>query len=215
MTVLTQEVKNRPDLKVIEGGALVDATDFQLIRACQAGETKAFNKLMLRHKNYIQSQLYKMAPDWREQHEDMTQEAMVRVWRSIGTLKNPAAFKGWLRQVITNHFYDQLRKKPRFNVVSLDAPLGDDEDSASRDIPDERGQPDEMLERKEIVESVQRAIALLPDNFRNVLVLRELHGLPYEDIAQITNSELGTVKSRIARARIKVQSSVKHLRTAS
>ena len=156
-----------------------------------------------------------MAPDWREQHEDMTQEAMVRVWRSIGTLKNPAAFKGWLRQVITNHFYDQLRKKPRFNVVSLDAPLGDDEDSASRDIPDERGQPDEMLERKEIVESVQRAIALLPDNFRNVLVLRELHGLPYEDIAQITNSELGTVKSRIARARIKVQSSVKHLRTAS
>ena len=51
MTVLTQEVKNRPDLKVIEGGALVDATDFQLIRACQAGETKAFNKLMLRHKN--------------------------------------------------------------------------------------------------------------------------------------------------------------------
>lgn len=211
------EVQNvqRVQLQVLKGGKTAEATDVELVKACQAGDRRAFDTLMRRHKRYIQSALFQLAPDWRDMHDDMMQDAMFRIWRSIKTLKNPAAFKGWLHQVITNQFYDQLRKKPRLQVFSLDAPMGDEEDSASRDVADERGQPDEMMERQEIVESVQNAIAQLPEQFKNVIVLRELHGLPYDEIAAITNTEIGTVKSRIARARTKIQGQINHLRTAS
>ncbi len=206
---------NRVQLTVLSGGKAADTTDTELVKACQNGDKRAFDTLMRRHKKHIEAALYQLAPDWHQQHEDMVQDVMFRIWRSIGGLKNPAAFKGWVRQVVTNQFYDQLRKKPRFPVYSLDAPLGEDETSASRDVIDDRGQPDEMLERQEIVDAVQSAIATLPQQFKNVIVLRELHGLPYDEIAALTNTEIGTVKSRIARARTKIQGRINHLRTAS
>src|SRR4051812_35672845 len=119
MSILKED---RVKLQVIKGGKEGERSDVELVKDCQQGDQKAFDTLMRRYKRHIQGILFQLAPDWRDQHDDMTQDAMLRIWRSMHTLKNPAAFKGWVHQLVTNQFYDQLRKKPRFQIYSLDAP---------------------------------------------------------------------------------------------
>jgi RNA polymerase sigma-70 factor (ECF subfamily) len=190
--------------------------DFQVVLACQNQDETAFPELFRRFQRFVRADINKLAPDWTSSHDDLTQDVFIKVWRSISQLKNPKAFKGWLHQVITNLFYDELRRRPHFAVVSLDEPLkNDDQDSSPRQIADTRSQPDELLERKEIVNQVNAAIDALPKQFKNVIILREIQGLAYEDIAAITGAELGTVKSRIARARTKVSKRISHLRCVS
>ena len=207
---------DRPVMTVVSNAPITsESSDRDLILACQSKNTRAFNILLKRHERYIHGLLFKLAPDWHQHHEDLAQEIYVRVYRSIHTLRNPAAFKGWLNQLATNLFYDELRKRPRMATVSLDEPIpGGDEDSSTRDVPDSRQMPDEDYERKEIVNHVTAAIATLPEQFKNVIVLREFHGLPYDEIAAITKSEVGTVKSRIARARAKIQVHLNPLKVA-
>jgi len=207
---------NRPIMTVASNAPITsESSDRDLILACQSKNTRAFNILLKRNERYIHGLLFKLAPDWHQQHEDLAQEIYVRVYRSIHTLRNPAAFKGWLNQLATNLFYDELRKRPRMATVSLDEPIpGGDEVSSTRDVPDSRQMPDEDYERKEIVNHVIAAIATLPEQFKNVIVLREFHGLPYDEIAAITKSEVGTVKSRIARARAKIQVHLNPLKVA-
>jgi RNA polymerase sigma-70 factor (ECF subfamily) len=192
------------------------STDAELILACQQGNTRAFNILAKRHERTIRGQFYKLAPDWQSHHEDMTQEVLMRMWKSIKSLRNPSAFKGWINQIVNNLFYDELRKRPKVTITSMDEPFktADGEDTGTRDIPDDRAQPDEVLHRLHIVQKVNEAMNELPENFKNIIVLRELHGLPYDEIAEITNTELGTVKSRIARARQKIQKQLEPLRCA-
>jgi RNA polymerase sigma-70 factor (ECF subfamily) len=112
-----------------------------------------------------------------------------------------------MTQIVTNLFYDELRKRPRqVTILSLDQPLnGDEEEGPSRDLADPAAGPDELLARKDVQQSVDKAIATLPRQFRTAIVLREVEDLPYEEIAKITATDIGTVKSRISRARTKVQ----------
>jgi RNA polymerase sigma-70 factor (ECF subfamily) len=131
----------------------------------------------------------------------------IRMWRSIATLRNTCAFKSWLHQLVTNLFYDELRKRPKSTIISIDEALRSDgsDESNTRDIADMSATPDELSQRRELSDAINNAIEKLPDQFKTVIVLRELEGLSYDEIALITKSEIGTVKSRIARARAKVQ----------
>ncbi len=218
-----QLVKETPAIDAINRTATVDhslvnsdSTDRELVIACQRADKRAFDILAKRYERAIRAHIYKLAPDWQNTHEDFAQEVLVRIWRSIHNLRNPAALKGWINQITTNLFYDELRKRPKMTIVSMDEPFknSEGEESGTRDIPDDRAQPDEMMHRLHIVEQVNHAIEGLPEQFKNVIVLRELHGLPYEEIAVITKTELGTVKSRIARARQKLQGQLEPLRCA-
>lgn len=187
--------------------ALRDLPDVELIALCQQGNQRAFTVLIRRHERLVGSIVYKMAPDW-DNHSDMAQEVFIRMWRSIKSLQNPYAFKSWINQIAKNLFYDELRKKPtRLRLVSMDAPLGSDDsdEGATRDIADSAAGPAEMAEGRELSEVMHGAMGNLSKRFREVIVLREVEQLSYEEIAAITGSELGTVKSRLARARAKVQ----------
>ncbi len=181
-------------------------TDRELVIACQARDSGAFEELVRRHQKTVYHLLYQLAPDWTDTG-DLAQEVFIRVWRSINNLRNPAAFKTWLTQIVTNLFYDELRKRPkRIATISMD----DNEDSdglakASKEIPDSHVNPDELALNREISVVIREAMAKLPEQFRVAIVLRELEGLTYEEIAVITKTEMGTVKSRIARARMKLQ----------
>ena len=118
-------------------------------------------------------------------------------------------FKSWLNQIITNLFYDELRKRPKERVISFDEPLknSDGEESGTRDLPaDASWQPEHSFEANENIAHIATALSQLPQKFKAPIVLREIHGLSYEDIAVATNTELGTVKSRIARAKSKMHS---------
>lgn len=198
----------RPKLRLVPAGqSMKDLDDVELILLCQQGNQRAFDILIKRHQRLITGLVYKMAPDWDNQ-ADLTQEVFIRMWRNIKSLKNPRAFKTWLNQIAKNLFYDELRKRPRqLRLVSMDEPLGNDEqeEGATRDIADSAAGPAEIAERKELETVVQDAMNQLPEHFREAIVLREVEQMSYEEIATLTRTELGTVKSRIARARNKVQ----------
>jgi RNA polymerase sigma-70 factor (ECF subfamily) len=182
--------------------------DCELVCACQRHIEPAFNALYDRHKRYVYGVLNRMAPDLAQFHEDIVQEAFVRVWESIDGLRNPRAFKTWLNRLIRNLFCDELRKRPKVSLISIDEPIhcGDGDSDACREIPDSKAQPDERFELNEIMVHLTEALNRLPKQSRTVILLRVVYGLSYEEIAVCTHTGLGTVKSRIARAKAKMQS---------
>ena len=180
-----------------------------LILECQKGirpNRAAFAVLVRRHQSHVDKILYHLAPDWHDR-ADLAQEVWIRVYRNIAKLQEPAKFRGWLSRITTNLFYDELRKRKRVaRSISLDAPIRTGDGEMDWEVASDAPSPEDNLATREFYEHLQVAIADLPEAFRTTIVLREIEGLPYEDIAEMTGVSLGTVKSRIARARAKLQS---------
>jgi RNA polymerase sigma-70 factor (ECF subfamily) len=193
-------------------------SDRDLVIACQRREPAAFEEIVKRHQRTVYALLYQLAPDWQDT-ADLAQEVFIRIWRNIGSLRNPSSFRSWLTQIVTNLFYDELRKRPRrLPTVSMDESLDADDsgEGSTRDIADTSAQPDDIVLNREMSEVIRQAMARLPEQFRTAIVLREMEGLSYEEIAILTKTEMGTVKSRIARARAKLQELLKpYLESAS
>ncbi len=180
----------------------------QLVLSCQQGmqpDRAAFAELLRRHQSHVEKILYHLAPDWFDR-ADLVQEVWIRVYRNIQGLKDPMKFQSWLSRITTNLFYDELRKRKRFkNPISLDAPRQMKDGEITWEIPTDLPSPDQDLSRQEFYDQLHQAIADLPEAFRTTIILREIEGFSYEEIAQMTGVSLGTVKSRIARARAKLQ----------
>jgi len=205
--MIANRQSNWPKLSVISGRGYGQKTDAELVVLCQNKDEAAFEEIIKRHQRTVYSLLFKLAPDWSDT-SDLAQEAFIRMWRGIERLHNPKAFRSWLSQIVTNLFYDELRKRPRqLNTLSLDQSFEseDEQECPTRDVRDSAAGPDELCQRKELNRVVRDAMASLPDQFRKAIVLRELEGLSYEEIAELTAADLGTVKSRISRARTKIQ----------
>lgn len=184
-------------------------SNYDLVLRCQEGlqpERLAFTELLRRYQSHVDKILFHLAPDWQDR-ADLAQEIWIRVYRNIRRLQEPAKFQGWLSRIATNLFYDELRKRKRVKpALSLDAPRTVDDGEMEWELPADRPGPDEDLATREFYDHLQEAIADLPEVFRTTIVLREIQGLAYEEIAEITGVSLGTVKSRIARARQRLQS---------
>ena len=183
-------------------------SNYELIQCCQTGTSPdriAFAELLRRYQSHVDKVLYHLAPDWQDR-SDLAQEVWLRVYRHIQRLQEPAKFQGWLSRITTNLFYDELRKRKRnAHPLSLDAPrrIGDGE--MDWEIAAEQPSPEQNMSTREFYEQLQSAIGDLPAVFRNTIIMREIQGLSYEEIAEITQVSLGTVKSRIARARARLQ----------
>jgi RNA polymerase sigma factor (sigma-70 family) len=210
-----QALKPRPSFKSLEATKMNcrALADYELVVAAQTLDQTAFTVLYERHVRHVRASIFRLSPDWQSSHDDMVQDVFVRVWRSLYTLKNPWAFKSWLNRLIRNMFYDELRKRPGMPTLSLDRPfnLDDEEDFASQDIVDVKDQPDDRYARKQLLEQITVSMTLLPRQFAKVVALRDLDGLSYEEIAVRTKTSLGTVKSRIARGRTKLQAHLQPL----
>lgn len=181
--------------------------DEELVIACQSGNREAMECLVKKHQRSVTSLLYQLAPDWNDT-SDLAQEVFIRVYRGIHSLRNPKTFRSWLNQIVVNLFYDELRRRPRrLPTISIDAPIESEsgESDLIREIPDPSLKPDEWSLVHELDQIIKKAMANLPEQFRTAIVLRELQGLSYDEIAQVIGCELGTVKSRIARARGRLQ----------
>lgn len=183
-------------------------SNYDLILRCQASdqpEKSAFVELLRRYQSHVDRLLYHLAPDWSDR-ADLSQEVWIRVYRNVHRLNDPQKFKGWLSRITTNLFYDELRKRKRVQrPLSLDNTFQTQDGEMSWDVASENPSPDDDLATQEFYDHLRGAIAQLPDAFRITIVLREIEGLAYEDIAEMTGVSLGTVKSRIARARAKLQ----------
>lgn len=182
-----------------------------LVCSAQDDDFDALEELIRREqKNVFASFCYLGAAG--ENLSDLTQEALLRMSKNIKKLKNPKLFKSWLGQIISNLFYDDLRKKQRRpESVSIDSYwINEDEnDDCILHICDNNLKPDEKTLGKELTDVIREMICRLPEHFRLVIILRELQGLSYEEIAKITQTNVGTVKSRISRARNKLQECLK------
>ena len=142
---------------------------------------------------------------------DLTQEVLLKVAKNICNLKNPKCFKGWLNHIITNTYYDELRKRKKVpETISIDYECEPLNLNLKIEIPDQKSKPIEKCITSECERLIKSAIRQLPEAFRIAIILREFQGLSYEEIAQTTNASIGTVKSRISRARVKLQEVLKN-----
>lgn len=184
-----------------------ESSDLEIIQFCQIGNKSAFEELVKRFQKNVFALLYQLAPEWRDLN-DLSQEVFIRVYKGIHNLRNPKIFKSWLNQIVLNLFYDELRKRPRrLKTISMDQTYEDDngESEFIREVRDNKLKPDEIIVNNEAREAIKLAMSQLPEQFRTAIVLRELQGLQYEEIAEILGIALGTVKSRIWRARERLQ----------
>ncbi len=185
--------------------------ELNLIMACQRSDKGAFEELLKRHERSIRNILYRLAPDLNDT-SDIIQDASIRIWRSIRSLRDPRRFRAWLKRIVTNLYYDRLRTFPRdFWIVSLDETsvyYDDNSQSTTKSVRDLAPQPDEKALSRELAEVLRKAMSKIPSQFKEALLLRDEHGMSYEEIAMRTKSNLGTVKSRISRGRLKVQREV-------
>lgn len=179
----------------------------ELVILSQKSDYRALEELIKREQKNIFatfSYLSKKA----ENISDLTQEALMRMAKGLVNLRNPKTFKSWLNQIITNLFYDELRKSTRKpQLISID----NDTDTGGyyTEIPDNRHKPAEKAMSMELDNMIKNEIQSLPEHFRIAIILRELQGLSYEEIAVATHTTIGTVKSRIARARDRLQEGLK------
>jgi RNA polymerase sigma-70 factor, ECF subfamily len=195
--------------QVIQRQAFSLMTIEELVPLAQEGNRQALEALVKQVQKTVYITLFQLMPE-RPDVMDLTQEVLLRMCRSIHTLRNPRTFKYWLNRIITHLFYDELRRQQRRPApLSLDAPIGEDSGSdmsaVTQDIADTAPRPEQVLLGNELDRQINKAIGQLQEPFRTTLVLREFQGLNYEEIASLTQVNLGTVKSRLARARGKLQ----------
>ena len=175
-------------------------TDQELAARARAGDQDAFERLVLDNQNKVYSLAVRLVGD-REEAADLAQEAFLKAWQGLSSFQGESSFSTWIYRLTTNVCIDYLRRKKRRQEVEPAVSL-DDEDSGWAEPADAGQDPQRKLEEAERSRALSRGLERLPEHQRQVLVMRELSGLSYQEIGAATGLDLGTVKSRIARARL-------------
>jgi RNA polymerase sigma-70 factor (ECF subfamily) len=187
----------------LESQPLEDTTsDHALLEATRTGDQDAFAELVSRYRNQITSYIYRMTNDY-DGAVDLAQETFVRVYRAADRYQRTYAFSTYIYRIATNLAISELRKRKRRRLVSLTGFFQSSDGGEPQEFnpPDERPLQDTELVDVERRNAVQRAIGTLPEKYRAPLILRDVDGRSYDEIAKILDTSEGTVKSRISRAR--------------
>ncbi|MBN2009398.1 sigma-70 family RNA polymerase sigma factor [candidate division KSB1 bacterium] len=176
-----------------------DISDSLLIGQAIDGNQQAFAQLLSRYRGSIYNLIYKMVHN-REETEDLVQEAFIKAFASLATFNDEYAFSTWLYKIAINNCIDHFRKR-RLKTFSMDTPIESKDGSIQREFSDSSYLPDKPLLSKEKNRLIETAIEELPEKYRISIVLRHNEEKSYEEISQILNIPLGTVKARIFRAR--------------
>lgn len=164
-------------------------------------EVDLFARLLAAHQDKLYRVAYRMAGH-HEDAQDLLQDALLEAYRSFKKFQRGSYFDKWLYRIMTNTFIDRQRHKKRVGVIeSLDAPLPGETESAGRDIPDWADEPSRRVLEDKFDEPVQKALDALPPEFRMVLILSDVEEFSYEEISEMMDTPIGTVRSRLHRAR--------------
>jgi RNA polymerase sigma-70 factor (ECF subfamily) len=175
-----------------------------LIHDAQRGDLEAFNRLVLAYQDLVYTQAYRMMGE-AEAAEDAAQDAFIAAFRKLDTYRG-GSFKAWLLRIVTNLCYDELRRRKRRPTTPLEPVDNDDEEIESpRWLSDPNGTPEDETERIELARALQRCLDQLPPEFRAVVSLVDIQGMDYVEAAESIAKPLGTVKSRLARARMRMR----------
>ncbi len=178
-----------------------------MVREAQRGDPRAFDELVREFQGTMYNLAFRMTNN-AEDAADLTQEIFVKVYRSMGRFRGESKFTTWLHAVAANTCRSGLRKLRRiawFETRSLDEPRGEDDSRPFLEPEDPADGPAESAQRREKQEEIGAAVAALAEEFRIVLVMRDVQGASYEEIAGALGLSLGTVKSRLCRARFRVK----------
>ena len=174
----------------------------RLIVAAQKGDVNAFNQLVITYQGRAFNVAFRVLGD-AEAAADATQDAFLSAFRALDGFRG-GSFKSWIFRIVTNACYDQLRRKQRRPTSSLDDMLPEDSDH-SQWLEDPGETPEQQVLREELGHVLQEAIESLPMHQRTAVVLADVQGMSYEEIATVMSTSLGTVKSRVSRGRGKVR----------
>ncbi|MCS6842077.1 MAG: sigma-70 family RNA polymerase sigma factor [Roseiflexus sp.] len=178
--------------------------ELRLVAAAQRGDVESFNALVRLYEGRVYNLCYRLLGD-ADSAADAAQDAFLSAYRHLHAFRG-GSFRSWLLRIATNVCYDALRARQRRPVVSLNAP--DEtaaEESSSLQIVDTSESPDEFALRRELARAIEAGLAQLPLDQRLVVVLCDLQGLTYEEIAEVTGANLGTIKSRLSRGRARLR----------
>jgi RNA polymerase sigma-70 factor (ECF subfamily) len=179
-----------------------------LITAAKKGDLDSFNTLVLTYQHQVYNLAYRIMGD-AAPASDATQEAFISAWRHIGGFRG-GSFKAWLLRIVTNACYDELRRRKRRPTVPLE-PVDSNEDELESPgwLADPGESPEESAVRSELDKAIRRCLEALPDEFRAMVVLVDLQGFDYYEAAEVVGSPVGTVKSRLSRARVRMKDCLK------
>jgi RNA polymerase sigma-70 factor, ECF subfamily len=194
--------------------ALIQTTDQDLVQLARSGSENAYRELLDRYQRPVFSLVYRMVRD-RERAEDLAQETFVKVFNHLESYNPKYKFSSWIFKIANNLAIDALRRKEP-EMVSLDgsryATTTEEVESTRITVASEDENPEQLLEAKELGEAIELAIGKLRAEYRTAILLRHVEGRPYEEIAEIMDVPLGTVKTFIHRARSELREHLAHLR---
>jgi len=178
--------------------------DAAFVRAIQAGDMAAFDQLVIKHKDKLFNMVYWFLGDYQEAN-DCAQEIFIKVFTSLKKFRFESAFSTWLYRIAINTCKNRLKSSAfrwKKRTVPLENPESSKEGNFSYEIQNGSPSPSNELEKKEKIMRIQKAVNSLPQEQNRIIVLRDIQGLSYRKIVDITGQNLGTVKSRLARARM-------------
>jgi RNA polymerase sigma-70 factor, ECF subfamily len=195
------DFSNKRAVVAVRSNALTELDDSGLVASFLAGEKRSFTELMGRYQTRLLNFIYRTIGD-RERAEDLVQETFVRVYRHLHRFDQTKKFSTWVYTIASNLAKNELRNRSR-NPLVLFQTIKTNWESDHRPLEweDNTYRPDDLYRKRHLKETIDRAVTQLPEHHRVVFVLRELEGKTYEEIADITGVNLGTVKSRLNRAR--------------
>ena len=182
-----------------------------LIRDAQHGDLDAFNSLVLAYQDTVYNTALRILSD-EDLAADASQEAFLSAFRALNSYRG-GSFRAWLLRTVTNACYDELRRKKRRPTTPLEPDRDDGEEVESpRWLADPSASPEQQLEREELEHAIQHCLDALPADFRTVVVLADIQGLDYTEVARAARVPLGTIKSRLARARLRLRECLQDFR---
>jgi RNA polymerase sigma factor (sigma-70 family) len=179
----------------------------RLVEVAQRGDAESFNALVRLYEGRVYNLCYRMLGD-PDSAADAAQDAFLAAFRNLRSFRG-GSFRSWMLRIATNTCYDILRARKRRPTVSLDMNLDDDDESSPLQIADIAETPDDFALRRELATAIQHGLIALPEEQRIIVILSDIQGLAYEEIAQITATNLGTVKSRLSRGRARLREVLK------
>lgn len=176
----------------------------RIIQDSLDGDLDAFNQIVLEYQDMVYHQAYRVIGE-PDAAEDATQEAFLSAYQKLHTYRG-GSFKSWLLRIVTNACYDELRRRQRQPVTALKPEDDHGEEIDSPQWMEDPGEkPEETVQRSELSEAIQRCLNELDEKFRSIVVLVDIQGMDYASAAEIVDRPLGTIKSRLARARQSLQ----------
>ncbi len=178
--------------------------EIALIQAARGGDLDSFNRLVLAYQDMVYSHAYRMVGE-EEAADDATQTTFLSAYNHLNSFRG-GSFKAWLLRIVTNACYDELRRRKRRPTVPLEPSDEEGEEvESARWMVDPAGQPEELAEQKELQRAIQHCLDNLPEEFRAAVVMVDVHGLDYSEASLASGKPIGTIKSRLARARLRLR----------